>query len=239
MNSGLNLPQPNIPELPVAEFGLLKPPVFIPYTPYTDATRERNLRSIVQSFILFTATQDMASRVPKLNTSSLPALSEEGAFATASPARGKEMRTNLLQKLRPPPLVHAWDFWHDRQDRNKKGSRSSSPPGESSYEDRLVKMTEITDVREFWEMFNNFDVTSLPLRDSIHLFHKGVKPVWEDPRNMKGGCWTFRVPKEKAKDFWKEVCMMAIGEKLQEAVASKRISKFTCLLQLCLPFLHL
>lgn len=166
----------------------------------------------------------MASRVPNLNTSSLPALSEEAASATASPARGREMRTNLLQKLRPPPLVHAWDFWHDRQDRNKKGSRSSSPPGESSYEDRLVKMTEITDVREFWEMFNNFDVTSLPLRDSIHLFHKGVKPVWEDPRNMKGGCWTFRVPKEKAKDFWKEVCMMAIGEILQEAVASKRIT---------------
>ncbi|OCK93143.1 translation initiation factor eIF4e, partial [Cenococcum geophilum 1.58] len=166
----------------------------------------------------------MASRIPKLNTSNLPALSEEAASVTASPARGKEMRANLLQKLRPPPLVHAWDFWHDRQDRNKKGSRSSSPPEESSYEDRLVKMTEITDVREFWEMFNNFDVTSLPLRDSIHLFHKGVKPVWEDPRNMKGGCWTFRVPKEKAKDFWKEVCMMAIGEKLQEAVASKRIT---------------
>ena len=100
-------------------------------------------------------------------------------------------------------------------------------------------MTEMTDVREFWEMFNNFDVTSLPLRDSIHLFHKGVKPVWEDPRNMKGGCWTFRVPKEKAKDFWKELCLMAIGEKLQEAVASKRISEFTCLLKPCLSFLHL
>ena len=64
------------------------------------------------------------------------------------------------------------------------------------------------------------------MRDSVHLFHKGVKPVWEDPRNEKGGCWTFRVPKDKVKEFWMELCMMAIGEKLQDAVASNRISMY-------------
>ncbi len=134
------------------------------------------------------------------------------------------MRTNLLQKLRPPPLVHAWDFWHDRQER-KKSTSDQGPDQDTSYEDRLVKLATVTDVREFWEVFNNFDVNALPLRDSIHLFHKGVKPVWEDPRNARGGAWTFRVPKEKATEFWKEICMMAIGEQLQEAVKSKRTSE--------------
>src|SRR4051812_34387849 len=177
---------------------------------------------------------------PGLQTSHLPGVSEVEANATASPARGKEMRTNLLQKLRPPPLVHAWEFWHDRQDRKKTSSTQISPnsvpsaaaanatnaaPASPSYEDRLVKLHTITDVREFWEVFNNFDFTSLPLRDSVHLFHKGVKPVWEDPRNVRGGAWTFRVPKVKAGAFWKEICLMAIGEQLQEAVKSKRISK--------------
>ncbi|KAJ9665746.1 hypothetical protein H2201_004233 [Coniosporium apollinis] len=161
----------------------------------------------------------MTSRLPFLQTSSLPSLAEQDAADTQSPARGKAMRANLLQKLRPPPLVHAWDFWHDRQDRKKSGSEDQ---GDSSYEDRLVKLATVTDVREFWEVLNNFDVTALPLRDSIHLFHKGVKPVWEDPRNVRGGAWTFRVPKEKAAEFWKEICMMAIGEQLQEAVKSKR-----------------
>ncbi len=106
--------------------------------------------------------------------------------------------------------------------------RSSSLTSNSAsnvYEDHLTKLHTISDVREFWSVFNNFDVTKLPMRDSIHLFHKGVKPVWEDPRNEKGGCWTFRVPKDKVKEFWVEVCMMAIGEKLQDAVASNRISK--------------
>ncbi|KAF1815215.1 translation initiation factor eIF4e [Eremomyces bilateralis CBS 781.70] len=150
----------------------------------------------------------------------LPVESESDAASTQSPARGKQMRTNLLQKLRAPPLVHGWEFWHDRQGRKKPEDTAATVEG--SYEDRLVKLHTIADVREFWEVFNNFDISTLPLRDSIHLFHKGVKPLWEDPRNVKGGAWTFRVPKDKAKAFWQEISLMAIGEVLQEAVASKR-----------------
>ena len=166
----------------------------------------------------------MATR-PVLQVNNLPSPSEEAISATISPARGKEMRANLLQKLRPPPLVHVWEFWHDRQDRKTLvGTGADISSDTANYEDRLVKMATVNDVREFWELFNNFDVMSLPLRDTVHLFHKGIKPLWEDPRNVRGGAWTFRVPKDKAKDFWKEVCMMAIGEQLQEAVASKRKS---------------
>lgn len=58
----------------------------------------------------------------------------------------------------------------------------------------------------------------MKLRDSVHLFKKGVKPLWEDPRNVRGGAWTFRVPKEQAPDFWMHICLLAIGERLQEAV---------------------
>ncbi len=151
---------------------------------------------------------------------------EEGA-ATASPARGAEMRNFLqarLQKNRAPPLVHSWDFWHDRQDRSHapqmNGSNSNEADG--SYEDRLEVLANVDDVRKFWNVFNNFDISRLPLRDSVHLFHKGVKPVWEDPRNSRGGAWTFRVPKTQAVEFWRDVCMMAIGEQLQNAVESER-----------------
>ena len=179
--------------------------------------------------------------LPQLQVSELPPTPEEDSSNTASPARGREMRQNLLSKLRSPPLVHSWEFWHDRQSRTKAAppishvpsqtnhtddgaigkAAEQSPPGK--YEDRLVHLTSISDVRAFWSTFNNFDIMALPLRDSIHLFHKGVKPVWEDPRNVQGGSWTFRVPKEKAVEVWKEICLMAIGEQLQAAVASSRV----------------
>ncbi|KAL2357598.1 translation initiation factor eIF 4e-like domain-containing protein [Cryomyces antarcticus] len=147
---------------------------------------------------------------------------------TSSPARGAEMRASLLQKLRPPPLVHAWDFWHDRADRRAPTSTTttaalspSSPNTAPSYEARLAHLSAIRDVRSFWATLNNFPLASLPLRDSIHLFHHGTAPVWEDARNVRGGAWTFRVPKPAAAQFWREVCMMAVGEQLQAAVQNQ------------------
>lgn len=144
-------------------------------------------------------------------------------LATVSPARGAEMRNFLqarLQKNRAPPLVHSWDFWHDRQDRSPSSNPTSpsSPSTAGAYEDRLVRLAEVNDIRAFWSVFNNFDTLQLPLRDSVHLFKRGVKPIWEDPRNATGGAWTFRVPKALAPDFWREVCMLAVGEQLQAAV---------------------
>ncbi|KAI4739205.1 translation initiation factor eIF4e [Aureobasidium sp. EXF-12298] len=164
----------------------------------------------------------------------LGAIADDAAAATPTPARGKEMRANLLNKLRAPPLVHAWDFWHDRQDRVSTTSTSTTSPSTTSpttspteapstnYEDRLVHLASISDVRTFWNVFNNFDVSALPLRDSVHLFHRNVKPLWEDPRNAHGGCWTFRVHKDRAPAFWERICLLAVGEKLQAAVESDR-----------------
>jgi hypothetical protein len=164
----------------------------------------------------------MTSRLPNLQTANVPSISEPEAAATASPARGKAMVAALHKRLRPTyPLVHQWEFWHDRQDR-KKSPEPGQPQSEESadaYEDRLVKLLDISDVKHFWELHNNFDVrTVLKLRDSVHLFKKGVKPLWEDPRNVHGGAWTFRVPKEQAPEFWMHICLLAIGERLQEAV---------------------
>lgn len=162
----------------------------------------------------------MSSPSP-LRVSNLPRAGIEEISASASPARGAEMRDFLrsrLQRTRSAPLVHSWVFYHDRQDRGQQEKDAT----QAAYEARLVDLSEIDDIRSFWTVYNNFDIMALPLRDSVHLFHKGVKPIWEDPRNVKGGSWTFRVPKAQAAEFWKELCMMAIGEKLQAAIESDR-----------------
>ena len=170
--------------------------------------------------------------IPRLQVTGLPAMTSEEAAATSSPARGAEMtsflRSRLNQKNRAPALVHSWAFWHDRQEpQPPQSTRSSTSANETTaadqkcsnnYEERLEQLAEISDVRQFWSVFNNFDIARLPTRDSVHLFHKGVKPVWEDPRNLRGGSWTFRIPKQYAVEFWRDVCLMAIGETLQAAV---------------------
>ena len=56
------------------------------------------------------------------------------------------------------------------------------------------------------------------MKDSIHFFKRGVKPVWEDPRNVKGGAWTFRVAKDKSKEFWKELLLFAVGDQFADVI---------------------
>ena len=216
---------------------------------------------------------------PRLQTGNLPAVSETPDSATWSPARGKEMRGHLLNKLRPPPLVHTWDFWHEKPDlasqpppppqsqqqsgfpafgqfqhpsmgqfgqpqyppqqypQGQPGMPQMMPQGVPThqqpppphgqpsqqpheYKPHLTNLHRITDVKAFWAVFNNFPISSLPQKQSVHLFHATVVPVWEDPRNARGGGWTFRIPKSQAIDFWREICLLAIGEQLQEAVKS-------------------
>jgi Eukaryotic initiation factor 4E len=100
----------------------------------------------------------------------------------------------------------------------------------------VIGMVLMRAPQTFWQVYNNTPFSTLPLRDSLHLFKKNVKPIWyvafcpvtgaleltvccrEDPRNKNGGAWTFRVPKANSQEFWKEVQMMAIGEILQEVV---------------------
>ncbi|KAK3680139.1 hypothetical protein LTR78_000516 [Recurvomyces mirabilis] len=186
------------------------------------------------------------SNAPRLRLPSASPTASDDASSTTSPARGAEMRNFLqarLQKNRAPPLVHSWDFYHDRQDRTKATNLSNvsqttttddpssfthgnGKQDEDDYSTRLEHLAIIDDVRKFWNVFNNFDTTHLVLRDSIHLFHHHIRPIWEDPRNLSGGSWTFRVPKSLAPAFWQEICLLAIGEQLQTAVEEEGRKEF-------------
>jgi len=126
-----------------------------------------------------------------------------------------ELRLQMLKKLRPYPLRHEWVFWHER---NNVDTPTNLPTPASWHQDQLKEIAHINTVQGFWQVFNNTPFETLQLRDSLHLFKKGVKPVWEDKRNVNGGAWTFRIPKAQSYEFWKEVLMMTIGEILQEVV---------------------
>ncbi|KAL2048298.1 hypothetical protein N7G274_000209 [Stereocaulon virgatum] len=102
---------------------------------------------------------------------------------------------------------HAWTFWHDKH----------APSGD--YEGRLTLLQDdITTVKLFWEVINSFPLQRLGFKDSVHFFKRGVKPVWEDLRNVNGGSWTFRVPREKTDQFWKELLVLAVGEEFFDVV---------------------
>lgn len=119
----------------------------------------------------------------------------------------KSLHQNIIGKLRPLPFQYHWTVWYDKH------------TDSSNYENRLYILHEdVADIATFYRVYNNYPWDKIRLRDTVHIFRKGVKPVWEDPENLKGGCWTFRVPKAKAQSFFHEIAILCMANEFQAAL---------------------
>ncbi|KAI9227658.1 MAG: translation initiation factor eIF 4e-like domain-containing protein [Piptocephalis tieghemiana] len=134
--------------------------------------------------------------------SSLSTSSPLSPTASASASR--------LLAARDLPLQHEWTFWHDRNDTTA-----------ADYESNLSPLHTVHTVQDFWRVFNNIPGPDrLTGRSSLHFMRQGVKPLWEDPWNQEGGCWSFRVRKEDTPKVWIELLMLLVGEQLDCALES-------------------
>lgn len=66
-------------------------------------------------------------------------------------------------------------------------------------------------VCNFWRLYNNFPQHSLGM---FFLMRDGINPLWEDPHNMNGGTFSFKIGKNQIKDAWLELSMAIIGESI-------------------------
>lgn len=58
-----------------------------------------------------------------------------------------------------------------------------------------IEQTEnIDSVEQFWESFSNLkSVMDVPIDTEYFFFKKGIKPLWEDEHNRKGGRWSLSI----------------------------------------------
>ncbi|CCD47341.1 hypothetical protein ACHAP3_003017 [Botrytis cinerea] len=66
------------------------------------------------------------------------------------------------------------------------------------------------------ELFDVFDhmrhPSNLPLVSDYHMFKKGIRPVWEDDENKKGGKWIVRLKKGVADRYWEDLVFAMAGD---------------------------
>ncbi|KAL4964535.1 eukaryotic translation initiation factor 4E [Aspergillus stella-maris] len=137
-----------------------------------------------------------------------------------SPATRRTLHQNILGKLRPLPLQYHWTFWYDKHADNATTTITTTTTSDTKeveiYNSRLSILYEsVSDIATFYRIYNNYPWEKIPQRDTVHIFRKGVKPIWEDPENLRGGCWRFRVPKRKAQAFFHEIAILAISNEFQ------------------------
>jgi translation initiation factor 4E len=61
-------------------------------------------------------------------------------------------------------------------------------------------------VQDFWKIYNHLvRPNDLPNTMDYHLFKTGIKPMWEDAANRRGGKWMVRLRKGIASRYWEDL----------------------------------
>ena len=50
----------------------------------------------------------------------------------------------------------------------------------------------------------------------LFLMKEGVKPIWEDPQNRSGGCFSYKINNKNVVSIWKNLSYSLVGESLTE-----------------------
>ncbi|EDW07225.1 eukaryotic translation initiation factor 4E1 [Drosophila mojavensis] len=102
------------------------------------------------------------------------------------------------------PLNSEWTLWYLETDRSK------------SWEEMLHEVASFNTVENFWSLINHIKTPSeIKMGSDYCLFKKGIRPMWEDEANVKGGRWVITLNKGNKNDldnFWLDTMLVLIGE---------------------------
>ncbi|KAL8929489.1 MAG: hypothetical protein Q9208_001158 [Pyrenodesmia sp. 3 TL-2023] len=105
------------------------------------------------------------------------------------------------------PLRYTWIVWY-------------RPPTSKfqDYEKSTVPLAHFSSVESFWTLYTHLKrPSSLPSVSDYHLFKKGIRPVWEDEENKRGGKWIIRLKKGVADRYWEDLLLAIVGDQFAEA----------------------
>ena len=105
-------------------------------------------------------------------------------------------------------LLKEWALWYHHDKDNWKVSD-------------FKKIYNIKTIEDYWQLYNNWD----KINDGVNqkhffLMQAGISPVWEDPENKKGGCWSFKVHASQSQDLWDDLSNYMVIENLSSKLNS-------------------
>ncbi|ETV98265.1 hypothetical protein H310_08979 [Aphanomyces invadans] len=105
------------------------------------------------------------------------------------------------------PIQNTYTFWYMKKNSGK------ALEDQESYEKSIKEIAEFRTVQGFWRVYNHLiRPNDLPNTTDYHLFKAGIKPMWEDSANRRGGKWMIRIRKGIASRYWEDLVLAIIGE---------------------------
>lgn len=105
----------------------------------------------------------------------------------------------------------------------------------TTYSATYKVLNEFESVEDFWRTWNNLPqattifngTATAKIEDcsvcGYSIFETNVKPEWEDPNNKDGCEFWCKITTDKIGEIWKNVCLLLIGNVLDEKVTGIRL----------------
>ncbi|CAG7734527.1 unnamed protein product [Allacma fusca] len=131
----------------------------------------------------------------------------ENQVEIEAPKDAKEIATEVTEEQKHH-LHKMWKFWYFENNK------------ERNWEDNLRVVSPFDTVEDFWSIYNHIKSAS-EIRNgcSYFVFKDGLKPMWEDEGNRRGGRWLInfdRKQRQQLDEKWLEVLLCLIGEAFDE-----------------------
>lgn len=100
-----------------------------------------------------------------------------------------------------------WSLWYYEKE------------GDRTWEQCFHEVAACKSIEEFWILVNSIKLPT-EINDGCNyaLFRSGVRPMWEDEHNQKGGRWMItlerRVDNEEINQLWMDILLLLIEGKI-------------------------
>lgn len=173
--------------------------------------------------MIYDALRDLDQDVDYLNQE-IPRQSRKGNVPT-SQKKKKEVLPVPDAKLMNSDdlkLKYRWCLWFHKIDNDCWDIKSY----------RMVYAFD--NVRDFWRMNNNLPSV---FSGMFFVMKEGIMPVYEDPKNIEGALYSFRIIKKKIQEVWNELLLALIGNTLypeHEQINGVSVNPKNCVIKLWL-----
>lgn len=82
--------------------------------------------------------------------------------------------------------------------------------------DSYIEISTIDSIEECIELMQSIKETIVK-NCMLFIMRDGINPMWEDKRNVNGGCFSFKINNKQVYSTWKNICYMLLGNTLSDS----------------------
>lgn len=90
--------------------------------------------------------------------------------------------------------------------------------------DGYKKIYKIENGIDFWKLYNNWESVGGITSRHFFIMKNNILPLWEDPINMKGGCWSYKIVDSIAHELWEDLSVLLVTNELVQGTTALGLS---------------